>query len=228
MGTEPQSSGPPRGALSRPGHGMAWAGTGLVLATLVVGYVFSRLGLSPARVELPVLGEVSDFTLTNQDGAAVTLADFRGRAWVADIIFTRCAGPCPEMTRRMRQIQRALPAHSGARLVTLTTDPDYDSPPVLKSYAQRHEADTRNWAFLTGTKRQIAALATGSLRLTAVEIKPEERESPADLFIHSTVFVVVDKHSRLRGIFETTGPGVDAEKVIPDIVGAVRRLERER
>ena len=78
---------------------------------------------------LPVLGHVADFTLTNQDGQVTTLADLTNHVWVADIIFTRCAGPCPIMTAQMKSLQDALPPASRAKLVTLTTDPDYDTPP---------------------------------------------------------------------------------------------------
>lgn len=207
---------------------MIWIGAGMVVATLAAGYALFRFSPLPARFETPVYGEVSGFTLTNQDGAAVSLADLSGQVWVADIIFTRCAGPCPKMTRQMRQIQQALPSRSGALLVTLTTDPEYDSPSVLKSYAQRFEADTRRWMFLTGSKKEIVALATGSLKFSALETKPGERQSPEDLFIHSTVFAVVDKHARLRGVFETMGPGIDENQAIADVVAAVQRLEREQ
>ncbi len=113
------------------------------------------------------------------------------------------------------------------KLVTLTTDPDFDTPPVLRAYAERFQADTNRWMFLTGTKQEIAKLAIDSLKLTAVEKKPEERESPQDLFVHSTIFVVADKQARLRGVFETTGEGIDPQKVKTEILAAVSQLERE-
>ena len=68
---------------------------------------------------------------------------------------------------------------SQAKLVTLTTDADFDTPPVLKAYAERFGADPQRWMFLTGTKQEIAKLAIDSLKLTAIAKKPEERESPA-------------------------------------------------
>ena len=62
---------------------------------------------------------------------------------------------------------------------------------------------------MTGTKSEIASLAGGSLKLSAVPVKPADQTNAADLFIHTTIFVVVDKHAQLRGIFETGGDGVD-------------------
>jgi len=177
---------------------------------------------------LPIYGSVGDFALTNQIGQPITLTDLRGKVWVADIIFTRCAGPCWRMTQEMKELEQALPPASQAKLVTLTTDPDFDTPTVMNARAQQFNADPRRWLFLTGTKSQIANLAIHSLKLTAIEKKPEERESAQDLFIHSTIFVVIDKQAQLRGIFQTTGDGVDPAKVKTEILAAIRRLERER
>jgi protein SCO1/2 len=121
-----------------------------------------------------------------------------------------------------------LPQNSNAKLVTLTTDPDYDSPEVLKRYGERFNADFNHWTFLTGTKNEIAALASGSLKLSAVPVKLEDQKSVADLFIHTTIFVVVDKQARLRGVFETGGEGVDwTNTVQPKLLATIRQLERE-
>jgi cytochrome oxidase Cu insertion factor (SCO1/SenC/PrrC family) len=175
-----------------------------------------------------VYGQIADFGLTNQNGRAVSLADLRGQVWVADIIFTRCPGPCLKMTKQMKVLQDALLPDSQTKLVTLTTDADFDTPPVLKTYAERFGADPQRWMFLTGTKREIANLAIDSLKLTAIEKKPEERESPQDLFVHSTIFVIADKRGQLRGVFETTGEGIDPQSVKERILAAVGRLEHEK
>jgi protein SCO1/2 len=205
-----------------------WAGLGLLLALLTGVLLMAALqSRSVARAPLPVYGSVGNFTLTNQDGAAVSLSDLQGHVWVADIIFTRCPGPCLKMTRQMKELQQSLPAASQARLVSLTTDPDFDNPSVLNGYAQRFGADRRRWMFLTGAKRQIANLAIDSLKLTAIEKAPADRQSPEDLFVHSTILVLVDRQGRLRGIFETTGEGVVAEQVKGQVIRAVKQLERE-
>ena len=206
-----------------------WIGIGLLIVILAVAAALSRVEPRRGRAGAPpVLGQVADFTLTNQNSQAVTLANLRGQVWVADIIFTSCAGPCPRMTKQMRALQDGLPPASNARLVTLTTDPGTDTPAVLKTYAARFGANPDRWMFLTGTKKEIAALAIDSLKLTAIEKKPEERENPQDLFIHSTIFVVVDKQARLRGVFETEGEGIDPIKARKEILAAAQQLERER
>ena len=206
-----------------------WIGIILFLALICVAYVLSLSELNNPRVHpLPVLGHIANFTLTNQDGQLTTLADLTNHVWVADIIFTRCAGPCPIMSAQMKSLQDALPPAGRAKLVTLTTDPDYDTPPVMKKYGERFGADFNRWKFLTGTKAEIAGLAGGSLKLSAVPVKPGDQKNAADLFIHTTIFVVVDKHARLRGVFETEGEGIEWTNVQPRLVATVRQLERER
>src|SRR5690349_7791393 len=167
-----------------------WIGVALLIVILCISFVLSRIEPKRRPVAAPVMGHVANFTLTNQEARAVTLADLRGHVWVADIIFTRCAGPCPRMTGQMKELEKALPADGDTKLVTLTTDPDYDTPTVLKTYSERFGADLNRWMFLTGTKEQIRKLGIDSLKLTAVEKKPEEREEANDLFIHSTIFVL--------------------------------------
>ena len=206
-----------------------WIGLLLVLVMLCLAYALSLMELNRVHQHaMPVLGPVADFMLTNQDGAATTLAALSNRVWVADIIFTRCAGSCPIMSRQMASLQAALPPTSRARLVTLTTDPDFDTPPVLKKYSERFGANSNRWTFLTGPKLEIGKLAANSLKLSAVPVKPEEQKDPADLFIHSTIFVVVDKQARLRGTFETEGDGVDWTNALSRIVTAVNQLEHEK
>ncbi|HYG36753.1 MAG TPA: SCO family protein [Clostridia bacterium] len=207
---------------------LIWVGLGLTAALLVLAFLLATLRARALLGKpLPVYGQVADFTLTNQMGQIVSLADLRGSVWVADIIFTRCAGPCLKMTRQMKELQAALPANSQTKLVSLTTDPEFDTPSVLKAYADRFGVDPSRWHFLTGSKAQIAKLAVDSLKLTAIEKQPEQREDPADLFIHSTIFVLIDKQGRLRGVYETTGEGVDPQSVRADILAAIKRLERE-
>lgn len=200
----------------------------LILLTLALAFVLANLKSQKPHVSsLPVYNQVSGFTLTNQNGAAVSLDDLRGQVWVADIIFTRCPGPCLRMTKQMKELETALKSTKGVKLISLTTDPEFDTPPVLKKYAERFGADSNRWEFLTGTKEQIGDLAIDSLKLAAIEKKPEDRESENDLFVHSTIFVVVDKRGQLRAVFETGGEGVDWNESRKNILDAVKELRKE-
>jgi len=207
---------------------LIWGGLLLLVTILFVGLLVQIRSRANATVNLPVIGQVADFTLTNQNGRAVSLADLRGHVWVGDIIFTRCLGPCLKMTRQMKELENALPEKSDCKLVSLTTDPAYDTPTILKTYSERFSADTNQWTFLTGTKDEIRKLGRGSLKLTAEEKTAQERENADDLFIHSTIFVLVDRKAQLRGVFETTGEGVDPKEVQEKILRSVSQLEREK
>lgn len=208
---------------------LIWVGVGLTFALVVLalGLAALRLARSVSK-PLPVLSTVAEFSLTNQLGNRVSLKDLQGKIWVADIIFTRCAGPCLRMSRQMQQIQSILGSLKDVQLVSLTTDPDYDSPSVLKKYGERFEANPMRWWFLTGTRKEIAGLATDSLKLTALEKPPQEQQNSADLFIHSTFLVVVDKQARLRALIETGGEDTSPQQVQKQVLAAIRRLEHEK
>lgn len=205
-------------------------GMGLLLVILGLSLAFLLAKAKSSmeqRESLPMLAQVADFSLTNQDGVPASLADVNGRVWIADIIFTRCPGPCIRMTHQMKELQDALPKDTGTKLVTLTTDPDYDTPAILKVYSQRAGADPSRWNFLMGTEQQITNLAVRSLKFSAVPVRAEERTSAVDLWVHSTIFVIVDKHGQMRGVFETGGEGVDWPTEKQKILAASKQLERE-
>jgi len=203
-----------------------WVGFGLLFSLLGLMYLLSLVEYGRARQKaLPVIDQVADFTLTNQEGNVTMLADLSNHVWIADIIFTRCAGNCPIMSTQMKSLQDALPSSSQAKLVTLTTDPDYDTPSILKRYGERYGADFQRWTFLTGAKGELAGLAAGSLKLGSRPVPPPDRTNSVDLFVHSTIFVVVDKQARLRGSFQTEGQDVDWAKIQPQIIATVKELE---
>lgn len=214
---------------SRPLPRSVWLGCSLTFS--LIGLAVFIAVVQKSRIQnqpLPVISQVVDFTLTNQDGKITTLADFTNHVWVADIIFTSCGGPCPRMTQQMRQVQEKLSVGSAAKFVTLTTFPEFDTPEVLKKYGTHYGADFSRWIFLTGTKKEIGLLGANSLKLSSQPVKPEEQKDGADLFIHTTIFVIVDKHAQLRAYFETGGEGVDwTNAVLPKILATVQQLENE-
>ena len=186
---------------SRPVEWAVWGGIAFVVLAILGAFVRERSQAPAPR--FPVIAQVADFTLTNQLDRPVRLADLRGQVWIADIIFSRCPGPCATMSKRMSELQAALPTNTSVKLISLTTDPEHDTPRALASYAQRFGADSNRWHFLTGPKADLVKLAVNSLKLTALDKEEAQRTSPDDMFIHSTIFVVVDKLGRLRAVFES-------------------------
>ena len=184
---------------------------------------FAVSKLRRPRTPLPVYGTVPAFALTNQFGQLISSRELLGNVWVADIIFTRCPGPCIKMTGQMRDLQASLPAEEPVRLVSLTADPVFDTPQVLKRYGERFGAVGGRWHFLTGNKPDLYRLATRGLLLALEELQPEKRESENDLFVHSTLFVVVDKQGRIRATRDGAEPSS-----LPKILEAVRVLLEEK
>ena len=209
---------------------LVWSGLAVVMAVIVGAFAWSKLGA--ANKPLPVIGQISGFNLTNQNNQPVTLASLRGQVWVADVIFTRCPGPCAKMTRELAKLQAALPAGGAARLVSLTSDPEYDTPAKLKEYAGKFGADSGHWWFLTGNKPEIRSLAVNDFKFVVVEKKPEDRSVPNDLFIHSAWFVLVDRQGRLRGWTDRDGRtnakfDLEDPEVQTQMLSAIKQLLKE-
>lgn len=199
---------------------LLFSGAVLVGAMLVLRVVAPLVAVrGPA---LPVLGEVGSFAVTNAAGARWEAGDMSGRPWAVNLIFTRCPGPCAQLTGVMRSVQEKLPTESRAGLMSLTSDPDYDTPAILRAYGAKFDADPKRWEFATGSRDEIRRLATERLWLVLQDIPEEERQSPDDLFLHSTAIVVVDGKGRLRAVFEGLESGT-ADRVVQ----ALRLLEAE-
>jgi protein SCO1/2 len=198
-----------------------WLVCGALAATIIT--IFGAVVFFPGRGKpLPVYGALPDFTLIDQNNQKTTLATLRGNICVADVIFTRCAGQCLTMSAAMKQIQAALPPPLPIKLVSLTTDPAYDSPAVLKKYGARFDAQDGRWLFLTGDKSTLHHATVDGLKLAAVEKTPADQESATDLFIHSTKLVLIDKEGRIRGYFDG-----ETEESVGQAIAAARNLARE-
>ncbi len=165
---------------------------------------------------LPVFSTLPDFHLTNQSARVVSLESLRGQPWIADFIFTRCAGPCPRMTREMSRLQSSLSKFPGVKLVTITADPEHDTPEVLQRYGEKFGADASRWSLLTGEKRQIQHLAVDGFKVVAAENSAADPTAGEDLFIHSTKFMLVDQSGHIRAYYDSTEPGVE-NKVLADL-----------
>ncbi len=165
---------------------------GLILAAALfaAGFAsfFFRAAFPPAPPP-PRLGLVPDAELIDASGRAFRLSELKG-PWVADFIFTRCAGQCPLMTAQMRRLAARLP---GVRLVSFTVDPA-DTPEALQAFKKRHQAE---WLFLAGKGEDVRRLCRDGFHLAVAEGK-----DPSELIIHSNRLVLVDGEREIRGYFD--------------------------
>jgi len=138
---------------------LAWSV--LALATLMLAFGtltssdVSRPVAQPSR--LPRIGPAPEFALISQDGAPVRLADFRGKVVAVTFIYTLCSSTCPVLTPMMAHVQDQLGSEFGKRIafVSITVDPERDTPEALRLYAQSYGADLAGWSFLTGPAAKI-------------------------------------------------------------------------
>jgi protein SCO1/2 len=198
-----------------------WSALALTILAITAAFVWTRFFAERLDKPLVVSGNVPEFTLTNQFAQAVSLSNLLGHVVVADVIFTRCPLSCERMTQRMRALHDELGSRSNVRFVSLTADPGFDTPAVLRKYAVRHGASDR-WHFLTGVKKDVYSLAIEGLKFTVLD-KTEQKVNDDDLFVHSTLFVLIDKRGRIRGYFEGTD-----EQQRKQLAIAIRKLARER
>jgi protein SCO1/2 len=106
---------------------------------------------------LPMIGEAPDFVLRGQDGARIALDQFRGKAVAVTFIFASCSATCPFLTAKMAAVQDQLGSNFGPKIafLSITVDPDHDSPEVLRRYADTFGANPVGWKFLTGSPAVI-------------------------------------------------------------------------
>ena len=150
-------------------------------------------------LELAVYGQVPDFSLIDSNANEFSSNQLKGKIWVADFIFTRCAGPCLIMSQKMAELHKNFQMDDRVRMLSVSVDPSRDSPQVLDAYAARYGANTDTWHFLTGPSETIHKLAFKGFKVGSVE----------DSINHSTYFVLVDENLQIRGYYD----GIEQEKM---------------
>jgi protein SCO1/2 len=176
-----------------------------------------------ARTQLEVLKEVPEFHLVSSTGASFTRQDLLGSIAVVNFIFTRCTGPCPLTTERMTEIQQMLARSkaTGVRLVSVSVDPDHDTPEVLRAYAARHHANPEVWTFLTGNREAVFELSARGFWLPVGETPPEEVPLLGPV-THSSKFVLVDAQGRVRAYYDGSSP-----EIVQNVLTGIGSLMRE-
>ena len=180
----------------------------------MLGVVIAQGRLGTSLKKTPgLLGRVPNFELIDEEGFAFGLEDLRGKVWVADFIFTSCAGQCPQMTDAMSGLRKRLP--KSVELVSISVDPKRDSPDALMAYATSHGYTPGRWHFLTGQSPDIEFLAREGFHLSYAP-----GGSPQEPITHSVRFALIDRSGKIRGFYDATDP-----KNISQLVNDARVLE---
>lgn len=151
-----------------------------------------------------MLGDVPSFHLIDQTGTAVSRKNLLGKVWVADFIFTSCAGVCPLLTHKMAEIQDFLSQRNedGVKLISFSVDPETDTPERLAQYAESFQVDPMRWHFLTGPKQSVEDIIVKGFKISMGQV-PKEGEVGFDT-VHGERFVLVDRLGRIRSYYQSS------------------------
>lgn len=178
------------------------------------------------KLLLPIIGEkklagvdgtdtiyhaIQPFSFINQFHDTVTEKVIENKIYVADFFFATCQSICPKMSSQLVHVQNAFKNDKDVIILSHTVNPSHDTAEVLNGYAQSYGAIKNKWHFLTGNKKTIYDLARYSYLVNALE-----EDGSAEGFLHSELFILVDKQKRIRGFYDGTD-SVAVVKLISDI-----------
>jgi protein SCO1 len=193
----------------------------------LIGPMSAVLGLvilgCQTQPEMDVFGATPAFELTDQTGAQFSSDALSGRVTLLDFIYTHCTDACPLLSATFQEAQNKLAADkllgTKVMLVSLSVDPQHDTPPVLAEYGQSFKADVNDWKFLTGDWDQVYDVVTGFKVATRPPRPPVDAPAPAGTELtHTTRIVLIDQHLQVRAYLE----GQDA--TADELLQAARRL----
>lgn len=176
-------------------------------ALLVAMVTLSRPFLSTRPDAPPVLAEVPDFELTTSRGEPFSKQDLAGKVWVVGFVFTRCQSSCPVISEAMREFHRELVDSrltDHVQMMTVTVDPEHDTPEVLADYARQLGVTGDDWVFLTGSAPEIERFVVDGFKLAVGE--RQTTSTGAIDIAHSSRLVLVDRFGGIRGFY-----GIDRE-----------------
>ena len=190
-------------------------------ATLALLLLF--LALPACRRQPPEdmddLGVVPAWSATAEDGRPIGTAQLRGKVWVVNFLFTSCPTSCPPLARATTQLQERLRAllpkgePPAVQIVSITVDPETDTPAVLRDFARQYAADPKLWHFATlGNYDATEKLVTEGFLSQVLRPDPAPGASKPNAVdtAHSLHFVVVDQHGHIRGKWDKDAAGIES------------------
>ena len=180
---------------------------GLALA-VPIGALFFRQSVAP---DLPMLGELPAFSLLAEDGKPFGREDLLGRVWIADFVYTSCSDACPRLQAKMKKLQdRLLPLEQGGNigLLSISVDPERDTPQKLKEYGETFGARAGLWRSLTGDQKEVERTVVRGFHTAMAKMPREDADPHAEAFdiMHGERLVLVDRMGRIRGYYDADDP----------------------
>lgn len=168
---------------------------------LVVGFFITLSYVIPGYVnpKLSPIGTVKPFAFKDQDGKHFTEKDMAGKIVAVNYFFTTCTGICPKMTNNLLPVYKKFRNEEDFMLVSHTCDPERDSVPELKTYAEKYSIDTEKWTFLTGAKDSLYNMARHSYMIDDPKNYVKGQE---DIFLHTQFIALVNRQGEVVGIYD--------------------------
>jgi len=184
----------------------------LLFAALALAIPVMPMLLAGRTVDLPDFGQLPSFALVDQEGKPFGSAEVHGKVWVADFIFTSCSDACPRLTARMRSLQDRLDPAERIGLLSVTVDPERDTPEKLAEYARISGAHGSLWKFVTGSQREVERTVVNGFHVAMgkvpVEASDDALHAQAFEILHGDRLVLVDGRGRLRGYYVADDDGL--------------------
>ncbi len=183
---------------------------------IAAGIVLSTLS---ACDDLSIKQSISDneYLLVDQDSSSVSFpASYEGKVMLVGYVYTHCPDICPMITYNMRDVQRALPDETDFMLVSISFDPDRDTPSMLKDYAGNYRLDEENWRLLTGSRSEVDAVLE-TLRISTVKTPTRFLEDNRAIYFidHTDRVTLIDRDGNIRKNY--SGSEFDPEEVTSDV-----------
>jgi protein SCO1/2 len=177
-----------------------WLFYGLATITLLLGFFYFLFsGTDNWKYKLPVISYVKPFLFINQDGDTVTQKLTDGKVYIANYFFVTCTGICPVMNSNVHKVYDALKNEKDLLILSHTCQPEVDTVPLLKHYADSIGVNQKTWQFLTGNKLDLYKVARDSYRID----DPQNNVGAIqDQFLHSQFLALVDRKGQVRGVYD--------------------------
>jgi len=150
--------------------------------------------------DMTTFSDVPSFTFINQNNDTITNASYKNKVYVVEFFFSTCPSICPIMNANMRQVQDAFAKRDDFGIASFSIDPTYDTPEVLKAYADGYNVTHPNWNFLTGDKADVLKLSNEGFKIYAAE--SDEAEGG---FEHSGMFALINKDGKVTSRIDENG-----------------------
>lgn len=194
----------------------------ILIPIVIIAFILNACD-SSVKNQLPYLGPhiidgddttyhvIPEFSFVNQNGKIITEKDFNNKVYVADFFFISCPTICPVMTKNLKKVYDKYSTKEDFAILSHSIDTKHDTVSRLKAYADRLGVDAPIWNFITGDRDEIYNIGEDFYMASAAE----DAEAPGG-YIHSGMFILIDKNKRIRGVYDGTNDN-DVAKLIVDL-----------